>query len=67
MRGQNTGGYYRCLMYIGHEAPLSVHKKPRRIGPGLCVLQKILIRRRWVNKARRRAEAYSPGPHAATC
>ncbi len=29
-------GIIRFLCTTGHEAPLSVHKKDRCIGPGLC-------------------------------
>jgi hypothetical protein len=35
--GHNTsGGYYLILMYIGLRTPDTLHKKPWRIGSGLC-------------------------------
>ena len=44
------GGIIRVLCTAGHEVPLSVHKKPRRIGPGPCELPRRPLLRRWVNR-----------------
>jgi hypothetical protein len=34
--GQNTGRYYQCLMYARIRISDTLHKKPCRIGQGLC-------------------------------
>src|SRR5215212_4994782 len=46
-----AGGIIGFLCTTVHEAPLSVHKKPRRIGPGLGELRRITLLGSRVNKA----------------
>jgi hypothetical protein len=36
MRGRPFEGYYLFLMYVGLRTSDTLHKKPCRIGPGLC-------------------------------
>src|SRR5215218_6498949 len=50
MRGHNTGRYYPCFMYVRLYNFNALHKKPCRIGPGLCELPKTSLLRTRVDR-----------------
>ena len=43
MRGHNTCRYYPCLCTSGLGTCHTLHKKPCRIGPGLCRVMTDLV------------------------
>jgi hypothetical protein len=61
MRGHNTsGGYYQS--YVRRLGTFdALHNKACRIGPGQCVLPRVILPRTSVNRARRRAWAICLG------
>jgi hypothetical protein len=48
--GNNTGGYYQCLMYVRHTPFTTLHKMICSLGPGAVELPRILLPRTRVNK-----------------